>query len=203
MKYLKMVWLIAVAALVLAALAGAGAASATVLCKEDKNPCGSDFPGGTEIKGQLPLGVTNLWRKGGKVIDTCSAATLLGFTSNTGGFSSAVFLPLKTLTWTECSITREVIKPGTFEISYTGASETVGTLKLKEIQFKESGCTYGLGSTFVDVGRMKKSATALTPATFEIDMTFGPISGFPCAESVELESFYRLTAPVPLYVSTS
>jgi len=203
MKHLKMVGLVVVAALALSAFAGAGAASATVLCKEDKNPCGSDYSSGTEIKGQLPLGVTNLWRKGGKVVDTCWGATLLGFTSNTGGFSSSVILPLKSLTWSECTTTREVIKPGTFEISYTGASETVGTLKLKEIQFKESGCTYGLGSSFVHVGRMKKSATALSPATFEIDMTFGPISGFPCFESVELESFYSLTAPVPLYVSTS
>lgn len=203
MKYLKMAGLVVAAALVLVALAGPGSASATVLCKEDKSPCGSDFPAGTEVKGQLPAGVTNLWRKSGKVIDTCSAATLVGFTSNTGGLSSAVFLPLKTLTWSACSIKREVIQPGTLEISYTGASETVGTLKWKEVQFKESGCTYGLGSTPVHVGRMKKSATALTPATFEIDMTFGPISGFPCAESVELESFYSLTAPLPLYVSTS
>ena len=137
MKHLTMVGLVVVAALALSASGAAGPPSATVRCKEDKSPSGSDYPGGTEIKGQLPLGVTNLWRKGGKVVDTCSGATLVGFTSNTGGFSSAVFLPLKSLTWTECTTTREVIKPGTFEISYTGASETVGTLKLKDIQFKE------------------------------------------------------------------
>jgi len=206
MKYLKMLGLAVVAALVLSALAGAGTASATVLCKEDpipKSPCGSDFPSGTVIKGQLPAGVSNLWRRSGKVIDTCTAATLVGVTSNTGGFSSSVFVPLSSLTWTGCTTTREVLKPGTLEISYTGATETVGTLKLKEIQFKEAGCTYGYGSTPVHVGRMKKSATALSPATFEIEATFGPISGFPCFESVELESFYSLTAPLPLYVSTS
>jgi hypothetical protein len=204
MKYLKMVSLAAVAVAVLLAVAGAGTAGATVLCKEDKNPCGSDYAAGTQIAAKLPAGVSMLWWKFGEVADTCTAATMVGKTSTTGGSTSAVVAPLSALTWTGCTTARETIKPGTLEIDYvSGGGAVVATLKLKGAEWKEGSCTYGF-SGIIDLGRLKKSETLTSGATMEVNALFPRLAGvFPCPETIKWEARYLVTAPVPLYVSAS
>jgi hypothetical protein len=181
----------------------AGSASATVLCKEAKDPCGSDYGAGTEIKGQLPAGVSMLWWKFGKVSDTCTASTMTGKTFNTGGSTSAVVVPLSSLTWTGCTTARETIKPGTLEfVHISPESVYAARVTLKGSEWKEGPCTYGFPTTFW-IGSLKKSTTLTSHAEIEVKVMIPRLAGFPCAETVEWEARYTVTAPVPLYVSAS
>lgn len=201
MKYLRIIGLVAAATALLAL--GAGMASATVLCKEDKDPCGSDYAAGTLIQGQLPAGVSMLWRKFGKVSDTCTASTLIGKTSNTGGSASTVVMPLSSLTWTGCTTARETVKPGTLEfVHITPPWAYVARVTIKGAEWKEGPCTYG-SSVPLWIGSMKKSATITSAAEIEIEGIIPRLAGFPCPETVEWVARYTISTPVPLYVSES
>ncbi len=203
MKYLRMIGLVGMAVAALWAVAGAGTASATVFCKEFKDPCGSDYAAGTVFQAQLPAGVSMLWWKFGKVSDTCTASTMTGKTSNTGGSGSNVVVPLSALTWTGCTTPRETIKPGTLEfVRINPETFYAARVTIKGAEWKEGPCTYGFPTTFW-IGSMKKSATLTSHAEIEIKVMIPRLAGFPCAETVEWESRFTVTAPVPLYVSES
>src|SRR6476469_9901246 len=109
MKHLKMLGLAALAAMALMAITAVNSASATVLCKEEKNPCGSaDYSAGTEFKAEEMPENTMLWKSQGKTIDECSGSLTAGKTANTGGLGSAVTVELSTFSWGTCSKSREI-----------------------------------------------------------------------------------------------
>jgi hypothetical protein len=203
MRYLKIAGLLTVAVVALMAVAGAGTAGATVLCKEKKDPCGSDYAAGTSISAQLPAGVSMQWWKFGKVSDTCTASTIVGKTTNTGGSTSNVVMPLSALTWSGCTTARETIKPGTLEFVHINPETAYSArVTLKEAEWKEGPCTYGFSGP-AWIGSLKNSATSTSGAEIEIKVLITRLAGAPCAETVEWVARYTVTTPVPLYVSES
>jgi hypothetical protein len=204
MKYPKALGLAVAAALAFAAFAGAGPASATVLCKEEKTPCGAaDYPAGTEFKAQLVNGVSDLWKAGEKVINTCTASTITGKTTTTGGATSTVTLPLSSLTWGGCTTARKALKPGTFEIHYRGAElNPDATVTSIGMEWEEAGCTYGTGAGAVLGGFTKTKPGSHT--ILDVQITVPKLAGgFLCPITVKWEATYTITAPTPLYVRES
>jgi hypothetical protein len=91
-KYLKMLGLAAIAAAALAAFAGSGTASATVLCST-ANPCpaGQNWPASTVFDFSLEPETSLVWKDGeGNVLETCKGVTLRAKITNVGGASSTV-----------------------------------------------------------------------------------------------------------------
>lgn len=202
MGYLKMIGLAVLAALVLMAIAGAGSASATVLCKEDKNPCGSDYAAGTEFVAEQMAGSYLRFIAGGTITDECTGSKIAGKTTNTGGSGSAVAIELSTFTWGSCSKSREVTKRGPLEIDYNiWETGYAGTVTMKELEWKEGLCTYGHSN--IDMGNITKSETSSSYATLHIDVQYPLISGFGCASVITFAADYTITAPKPLYISES
>jgi len=200
MKHLKMLGLAVLAAMALMAVAGS--ASATVLCKEEKNPCGSaDYPAGTEFKAEEMPENTMLWKSQGKTIDECSGSLTAGKTTNTGGLGSAVTVELSTFSWGTCSKSREIIKAGPLEIHYKHLGNSIGTVTLKELEWKEGLCTFGHSN--IDIGDITKPETGKTYSTLLIDALYPRISGFGCGETVTFAATFKITIPTPLYVSES
>lgn len=203
MKYLKTLSLAALAAMAMVIIAGVGSASATVLCKEDKNPCGSaDFPAGTEIKiEELPEN-SLLWKWGKTTIDECTKSEIVGKTTNTGGSGSAVVVELSSFTWGSCSHSRELKKLGVMELDYkNGPGSSIGTITLKELEWKDGLCTYGHPN--IDIGDVTKPETSSSYAIVDIDALYPLISGFGCHETTTFAATYRITTPKPLYISES
>lgn len=198
MKHLRIAALVAVTAV--AALVVAGTASATVLCKESKTPCGSvDYPSATELKvEQMPENST-LWKAGGMTIDTCTNAAMVGKTQNTGGSGSAVTAILSTFTWGTCGVTREITALGELEIKFT--AEGRGTLILQNLAWKEGFCVFE--GKNADIGVITKPEAGKTYSTLLIDATFPRVSGFGCLATVTFAATMKVTAPTPLYIADS
>lgn len=200
MTSLKMGLAVAIA-VVVASFAAAGTASATVLCKEAKIPCGAaDYPAFTPFAMEQMPGNTTLWKKGFLTIDTCENATVGGTTQNTGGSGTAVTVKLSTFTWGTCGITREVTALGNLEIKYT--SEGRGTLFLTQLVWKEGSCVYG-GKFLAHIGVITKPEAGKTYSTLLIDTTYPLISGSGCTATVTFASTNKVTFPTPLYIADS
>jgi hypothetical protein len=124
MKHLKMISLAALAAMVLTAFVGAGSASATTL--EVKGVTQNQS---VTIEMSLPAGTSMLWQTtsgGGEV--TCARSTMAGKT--TGPYTGAtVTAPLTSLTFSNCTHSVTVHKPGTLHISHI-AGTTNGTVTI-------------------------------------------------------------------------
>jgi hypothetical protein len=138
MKFIKMLGLVAAAAMAAMALVGASSASATVLCKvaptENKCPAGSTYGAGTVIKGTTE--VATLTSPAGNV--TCHSETEAK-TANAGGaaetvkgeitalsFNNCVLDPLKT----ECTVETNNL-PYNAEVHWTSGTNN-GTLTVEK-----------------------------------------------------------------------
>lgn len=197
MKSLKMGLAVAMA---VASFAAAGTASATVLCKESKVPCGSaDYPAFTAFSVEQMGGNTTLWEAGGSTIDTCSNAAMAGTTQNTGGSGTAVVVKLSTFTWGTCGITREITALGNLEIKYTEAGK--GTLFLTHLAWKEKSCVFE--NKTAHIGVITKPEAGKTYSTLLIDATFPRVSGFGCLATVTFAATMKVTTPTPLYIADS
>lgn len=207
MKHLKLGGLVAVLTLAAVTLIVAGMASATVLCKEEKNPCGSaDYPAGTALSAELVPADSVRWKgSGGETIDTCSASTFAGKTNNTGGATSAVSIALSSLTWSGCTNKREVLKAGELEVTYAPSEflHQIATLKIKGTEWKEGTCVYAAGSTAYSAGWVTEPKTE--PYTvFDLKVSFPRVGGsFLCQSSQLWEGMYRFTTPSALYIAQS
>lgn len=83
MKYVKMLGLAAVAAMALMAFAGAGTASASVLCQTATNPCGSPYANGTTIEATLESGSSAILKNtSSSIVNTCTSSTVSGSLTN-------------------------------------------------------------------------------------------------------------------------
>src|SRR5690242_16081517 len=91
MRYLKMFGFAAVAAVVLMAFAGAGTASATVLCHSATSPCPQKWAQGTEVEFSLQPETSATWQTNqGILLNTCTNGTLKGTVSNAGSGTETV-----------------------------------------------------------------------------------------------------------------
>jgi hypothetical protein len=214
MKYLKMLGLAAVAAMALMAFAGAGTASATVLCKKNPTavppavtgtecPKGEDYPSGTVIDGSQTTATAILETTGGSTLDTCTGSTVKGKTSTTGGATATVTGPIEELTWTGCTFPTSTVTKGSLEIHWIPGTHN-GTLTAKgtEVTINTGffgACTYGASATGTDLGTI----TGGNPATMTINALVPLIkneSGL-CPSEARWTSHYTVTSPTPLYAS--
>lgn len=208
MKYIKMLGLAMLAAAALTAIAGASTASATVLCKVTPGagavcPKGQDYPAGTAVHADNEA---NVILHAGFADITCTASTVGGKTSNTGGAAETVKGALETLTFTGCgSATVTVLQKGTLEIHHiSGTHDGTVTSNGAEVTVSLFGvhCVYGTVNT--DIGRLTSTPGGASESTFDISAKIPRISGsFLCVNNAEWTGNYKVTTPKPLHVGAS
>jgi hypothetical protein len=205
MKYLRFSGLIGALALASVSVM-AGAASATVLCKEAKNPCGTaDYPAETALSAELVPSNSVRWKgSSGETIDACTTSTFSGKTKNTGGAKTAVSIALSSLEWKSCTTVREVAVPGELEVSYFKSEpHVIATLTIKGTEWKEGSCVYGAGSVARSAGWVTEPTEGRSYTVFDMQVTFPKISGLFCEASQTWEGEYRFTTPSTLYIAES
>jgi len=199
MKHLRLGGLIAAMAMA-ALMAGAGTASATVLCKGSTTPCGADYAAFTEFKVEQMPGNTSLWYANGMTVDTCENSLMLGKTQNTGGFGLAVNVFFSTFTWGPCEKkAKKIVELGELEIK--SVPEGKGTLFLKNLVWEEGSCRFG--GKNADIGVITKPEAGKTYSTFLVDVKYPLISGLGCPATMTWAATYKVTAPTPLYIAES
>ena len=218
MKYVKILGLAAVAAMALMAFLGASTASATVLCKTTPVtgvcPEGWDYPKETVIHASLEKETSaELWRSNEKneeieLVDTCTASTVEGITTNTGGSAETVKGPITALTWgepgTACTRPTTTSVPGSLEVHAIGDTHNgtlTGSGSSVQVETVFGKCTYGTGEN-LDLGIV----TGGSMATIDIDakVTLVKDDGIGiCPKTTRWTAKYTVTNPEPLYVATS
>jgi hypothetical protein len=198
MKYLKGLALAALMAAVLA-IAGAGTASATVVCKTSTSPCASPYLKGTLFKGTLTPGTKAVFKAGFATIECSEGQGSIETTSN-GSATETVKGLTKTLSFGGCNATLNVLKTGAGEIHWT--SKTSGTFTAEGIEITAStagiDCIYG--------GKITSGITLNggTSPTISINAKVPLISGgFFCSNPGTMTASLTVTEPTPLYVLAS
>jgi hypothetical protein len=219
MKYLKALGLAAVLAMVLAAILGAGTASATKLCSTTADPCpepGESWPSGKVILFSLvPGGSAKLTNTAGETIDTCTGSQVEGSMNNAGGGSATETVKgnITTLDWEKCEFTTTTISLGALEI-HKIAGTSNGTLtstknsvtgKITEVTINTiffGSCVYGV-TAGVSVGDLTegKGSGAIFHANAVIHKLSG--SGIACPETAKWVATYQLTSPSETTLSIS
>jgi hypothetical protein len=203
MKTLPPISLVVMAVIALLMLVGASTTTATVLCKTTTSPCTSAYPKGTELHAKLAEGTTAIVEVGGLTEDTCTSSTFKGETENDGSSTETVKAPLTTLTFTGCSNTTKVIKPGSLEVAYSEKGAGTVTSKSAEVTV----VAFGFISCILKTGEGTKLGTLDEPASSESDTVLTvsatiPLSGAGCPKGgATLTADYTVTAPKPLYLS--
>ncbi|MGN6276276.1 MAG: hypothetical protein ACTHNP_10165 [Solirubrobacterales bacterium] len=196
MKYVKILGLAAMAAMAVMAFA-ASSASATVL-----SGSGGNLPKGTVIDASLEKGTTAILEVGSTTLDTCTASTIKGKTTNAGGAGVAVEGNIETLTWgeagTSCSSPTTTIKTGKLSISWTSGNN--GTLVGKgtevTIQTIFGSCVYGTSEAGTTIGTVEGGS----PAKISISTSLPLLSG-PCPNPGTWTAHYTVTEPNPLLIT--
>jgi len=215
MKYLKVLGLATVSAMVLAAILGAGTASATKLCSTTVDPCpaGQHWPSGTELDFSL-LGSSLETTTEGEAFSTCTKSTIKGKTTTTGSSTETVKGNITSLTWEGCSFTTTTNKLGSLEVhKIAGTSNgtlTVGTISEETINTVFFGsCVYGItpGASIGDLteGIGQTATTGGNPAILHVNTVTHKLSGsnFACPETVKWTATYQLTSPLGTTLSVS
>lgn len=207
MKHLKMLGLVAVAAMALMAFAGAGSASATVLCKTSTNPCSSKWTAGTELEFTLKSGTSATWKgTGGETLKTCTGAKLRAEITNAGSATETVKAKVLEDSWTSCTVPTLTLKTGELEIhSITGSTNGTLTLKNSEFTTKDpifGDCVYGTAASGTDLGTLTSSGTG--DSVIDVSSTLSPI-GLNCCPEVVWQEEFTITSPkeTPLFVEPS
>jgi hypothetical protein len=197
MKYLKMFGLAAITAAAVMAFAGAGTASATVLCSTTTNPCNSVLPVNTVLDFSLEPGTSLVWQNGGNTLETCSGVTLRSHVTSAGGPSSTVKAKNTTLDWSSCTWSNKTTALGGLEIHNISGTHNGTLTASEEIKWEfTSGslgtCIYGwkAGS---DIGTITEGK----PATLDMNTTIVkfPGSSVLCPENGTLLGSFIQTEP--------
>lgn len=197
MKSLKTITLVAIAVAAITALAGAGTASATVLCSTATNPCTSVLPVNTVLDFSLEPGTSLVWQNGGNTLETCTGVTIRSDTTSAGSSTTTVKAKNTTLDWTGCTWSNETTALGGLEIHSISGTHN-GTLTVsEEISWKfTSGalgtCIYGWKAG-ADIGTITEGK----PATLDMNTTIVrfPGSSFLCPENGTLIGSFIHTEP--------
>lgn len=201
MKHMKTIALAAVAVAALVGLAGAGSASATVLCKKNATPCGAEsWPKNQAFNSSLETGSEAVFKftvEGGGYEIRCTTSTMNGFIENAGG-AGDVIIDLEVLTFGNCGCPVNTLKEGTISVKYvaTTMNGTVTTAN-REVTFNcMAHCVYGDGT----MGTLTGGAMG----TIDVNGTMAKIAGgVLCPNSITWKAAYTVTAPEPLYVAAS
>ncbi len=208
MTYLKMLGLAAVAAVALMALAGAGSASATVLCHKAETPCSQKWSKGTEPEFVVRPGTKARWASEPTTVMECSSGDLKGSVTSAGGSSETVKIPLSTFSWTSCSpASSSTLEAGELEVhSISGSANGRVTLKGFTDRMENTPfgtCVYTSGSTGIDLGTLTASKTG--EAIIDIETTLTRKEGALCPLTITWWEQWIQTAPsgTPLFVEPS
>jgi hypothetical protein len=208
MKYLKMLGLAAVAAVVLMALAGAGSASATVLCHKAETPCSQKWSLGTETEFIIKPETKAKWFSGINTLMECSSGDLKGKITNAGNSSETVKMGINTFQWSSCTVGNSTLENGELEVhSITGSTNGTMTLKgfTNRIESTQYGtCVYTSGATGMDLGTLVASKTGQAIIDIEVVLTKKEGSVL-CPSTIEWWEEWTQTAPkeTPLFVEPS
>lgn len=201
MEWLKRLTWAALIAGILTALAGVGAASATVLCSGEVNTstgaCTQDYPAGTAVVMSLASGTSAQWvLPGGEVWATCSQATMEWSTASTGGSTSTVSSGSGAiLKWGGCTNTTPPSE-GEFEIHWIPNSHN-GTLTGKGFSVAVGGCSYtaGAGTDFGVITGSMTTAMVHVSAALNRPSIFCP--------KLTLIATFSVTTPTPMTIGGS
>ena len=126
----------------LVAFAGAGSASATVLCHKAETPCSQKWSAGTETEFIVRPGTTAKWFSGAVTLMECSSGDLKASITKAGGTSETVKIGIKTFVWSSCNVGNTTLENGEIEVhSITGFQN--GTLTLKGFTNRMETVQYG------------------------------------------------------------
>lgn len=216
-QYVTLLGLAAVAAMALMAFAGAGSASATVLCKTTVTPCpkGWDYEKGTRVDASLDPGTTALLEAtGGGLEDTCTESTVIGTQENTGGPTETVKVSIPKeieiepgkkvpgLSFTNCSKPTKVLNAeGTLEFHWIeGTHNATVTAKGFEVTveaIKGVSCIYTAGAG-LDLGIGTSGSMGTIDVNAVVEKT--EKSSFLCPKTSIWKASYTVTEPEPIYV---
>lgn len=192
MKHLKNLS-IALAAMALLALAGAGPASATKL-----QSGGKTLPTGTEIVSTMKAGTSSLFKMtSGATIETCTQSENKGKTTNESGATVNGVVTFQATG--ACTHTAHVLKNGEMKIEWTSGNNgkvialNSETTVISTVFGASCIAKTGTGTT---IGTLTGSTT--TNATMDIN---GVLSSGICGDVV-WTSTYTVTSPVPLAVAS-
>lgn len=197
MTYLRLFGLAAIAAAALMAFAGAGTASATVICKTAPTagvcPEGWAYPAGTE--GTASSTNSLVLAASGFTLDTCTGSTVSSSIKNAGGATSTVTSTLSTLTLGVCTNETRVLNPGSAELHWisgtnNGTLTTIGTEVTVKTVF--GSCIYTVADAGTTVGG--------NPGTLTINTHPKLLSG-PCPAESTLTGAYVATSPKNAWVA--
>jgi hypothetical protein len=198
MKYVKMAS-IAMAAMLLTALLGAGSASATVLCKKYQLECLEPW-GLIEItaslKSKTSVEVKDIH---GTLLNTCTGSTIKSETENAGGNEGEPVTGVNEAeTFTGCTHTMTVLEKGNFEVRYLGPT-TRGTLLFSNdnVTVEEFGVTCSYGSGVEDeVGMLEADESTSYGEADIVEAEFTKVAGsFLCPPVVFWSGEYLITEP--------
>jgi hypothetical protein len=203
MKHIKVLGLCLLGALAAMALMGAGTASATKLCSENKSPCpaGSTVKTGAAIKGQLVAGTKAVFVTSFLTVE-CTESTIDGKTTSEGGAGVSVKGEITAVAWKNCKsngggacTTSALSLPWLTEVTGSGGS---GTMTVSNAVGKFTcgiTCEYEAKTAAV-------SATGGNPALIKANkVSFSKKGGsFFCPATATWSSEYEITTPKPLFV---
>lgn len=139
MKHRKMIGLAAAAAMIFMAI-GAGTASATKFCEENRESgCIQDVLSGTNLKFEA-AGTTTFTGPFGEVINKCGKSVMEAPTSNTGSSTETVKASIKSLSYSECEHPTTVVN--------TSGSITLGTIEFHKIAGTKNSTVTSTDKTF-------------------------------------------------------
>lgn len=205
MKYLKTLGLAAMAAMALMAMLGAGSASATVLCTENKIPCpaGEDYEFNTEIE-MSQVSSSVIKSTGGTPLTTCGDSKIKGRTENTGGKGVAVKVEVTEMAFTECTNKTTATILGRMTIEYIKSTNTVAEMRIKNTQVTVNSvfgsCAYGAAESPGTPAGLLTGATMSGVGTYHGKAVFSKVEGSTvCPPDVTWEAQYTITKPTQLY----
>lgn len=205
MRHLKTLAPLFIVAAAVTALAGAGTATATVLCKNNLNTetCSERYPVGTEFKTHL-TGLATLTTTFKNI--SCEEASGEGKLESEGSSTTTPW-GKGTGTYGKCNCEVKVIRTGTIEVHYIAGTDN-GTVTFKETEvtagcstiFGSVHCIFATGSG-TDLGTLSSGS----PAKAEFKEANIPrlSTSSLCAEKAQLDATFEITTPNPLYVAAS
>jgi len=195
MEQLKMLGLVAIAALGLMACMGVSAASATTLCTTTSGSC---YAAGTEFHASLETGTSaTLTDTSGNTIATCTGSTAKGSIGTATG--TWVSGNGSSLTWEGCSQTTDTVNTGSGEIMQTSGDNGEVVSKSSNVTLSIFGvsCTYGTGT-----GTTLGTATGGEAPTIKITATIPKTAGgFLCPSTGIFHASYILTSPHAVHIA--
>lgn len=198
MRHLSKLVLVLPVALILV-LAGEGAASATVLCKNEA--CTETYPAGTLIKAELSG--TAVFKSGESIFAECSHSTIEAETESGGGPTQTVAAKKQGESWSICSDTVLTVKTGVLELhAIPKTFDSVMTGRGGEITIHNTlagSCSYATG-TGITLGKYTAGDKSKLP---KLDITAPKMKksagGAFCPAEMEWEAEYLASSPVPVY----